>query len=96
MIVLEKNKMIDKDCIEKKLLLMLQTEFQIDISMSNLKDENVFGIKIGILPRDYLNLINLIEEKFMICIAGEDIEKYRLQTITQIVNLIYDKLRNNE
>lgn len=85
--------MIDKSIIEKDVLLLLQIEFDVDISVSKLQNENVFGEKIGILPRDYLNLINLIEKKYSIIINGDDIEKYKLKTINQLVDLIFDKLK---
>lgn len=85
--------MIDKSIIEKDVLLLLQIEFDVDISVSKLQNENVFGEKIGILPRDYLNLINLIEKKYSIIINGDDIEKYKLKTIYQLVDLIFDKLK---
>lgn len=85
--------MIDKNIIEKDVLLLLQIEFDVDISVSKLQNENVFGEKIGILPRDYLNLINLIEKKYSIIINGDDIEKYKLKTINQLVDLIFDKLK---
>lgn len=85
--------MISKSAIEKDVLYILQTEFNVDISMINLQNENVFGEKIGILPRNYLNLINLIEKKYSILIQGDDIEKYKLKNISQLVDLIFDKLK---
>ena len=63
--------------------------------MINLQNENVFGEKIGILPRNYLNLINLIEKKYSILIQGDDIEKYKLKNISQLVDLIFDKLKES-
>lgn len=81
--------------IEKDVLYILQTEFNVDISMINLQNENVFGEKIGILPRNYLNLINLIEKKYSILIQGDDIEKYKLKNISQLVDLIFDKLKES-
>lgn len=86
--------MIDKSNIKKDVLLILQMEFNIDIKVSNLLNENVFGEKIGIVPRDYLNLINLIENKYYISINGNDIEKYELKTINQLVDVIFDKLKD--
>ena len=87
--------MISKSAIEKDVLYILQTEFYVDISMINLQNENVFGEKIGILPRNYLNLINLIEKKYSILIQGDDIEKYKLKNISQLVDLIFDKLKES-
>jgi acyl carrier protein len=87
--------MISKSAIEKDVLYILQTEFNVDISMINLQNENVFGEKIGILPRNYLNLINLIEKKYSILIQGDDIEKYKLKNISQLVDLIFDKLKES-
>ena len=87
--------MIIKSAIEKDVLYILQTEFNVDISMINLQNENVFGEKIGILPRNYLNLINLIEKKYSILIQGDDIEKYKLKNISQLVDLIFDKLKES-
>lgn len=87
--------MINKSAIEKDVLYILQTEFNVDISMINLQNENVFGEKIGILPRNYLNLINLIEKKYSILIQGDDIEKYKLKNISQLVDLIFDKLKES-
>ena len=87
--------MISKSAIEKDVLYILQTEFNVDISMINLQNENVFGEKIGILPRNYLNLINLIEKKYSILIQGDDIEKYELKNISQLVDLIFDKLKES-
>lgn len=87
--------MISKSAIEKDVLYILQTEFNVDISMINLQNENVFGEKTGILPRNYLNLINLIEKKYSILIQGDDIEKYKLKNISQLVDLIFDKLKES-
>lgn len=87
--------MISKSAIEKDVLYILQTEFNVDISMINLQNKNVFGEKIGILPRNYLNLINLIEKKYSILIQGDDIEKYKLKNISQLVDLIFDKLKES-
>ena len=87
--------MISKSAIEKDVLYILQTEFNVDISMINLQNENVFGEKIGILPRNYLNLINLIEKKYSILIQGDDIEKYKLKNISQLVDLIFDELKES-
>ena len=87
--------MISKSAREKDVLYILQTEFNVDISMINLQNENVFGEKIGILPRNYLNLINLIEKKYSILIQGDDIEKYKLKNISQLVDLIFDKLKES-
>lgn len=87
--------MISKSAIEKDVLYILQTEFNVDISMINLQNENVFGEKIGILPRNYLTLINLIEKKYSILIQGDDIEKYKLKNISQLVDLIFDKLKES-
>lgn len=87
--------MISKSTIEKEVLSVLQTEFNVNINMVDLQNENVFGSGIGILPRDYLNLINLIEKKYLISIQGKDIEKYEIKTINQLVNLIFDKLKEN-
>ena len=87
--------MISKSAIEKDVLYILQTEFNVDISMINLQNENVFGEKIGILPRNYLNLINLIEKKYSILIQGDDIEIYKLKNISQLVDLIFDKLKES-
>ena len=87
--------MISKSAIEKDVLYILQAEFNVDISMINLQNENVFGEKIGILPRNYLNLINLIEKKYSILIQGDDIEKYKLKNISQLVDLIFDKLKES-
>ena len=84
--------MISKSAIEKDVLYILQTEFNVDISMINLQNENVFGEKIGILPRNYLNLINLIEKKYSILIQGDDIEKYKLKNISQLVDLIFENM----
>lgn len=55
----------------------------------------MFLEKIGILPRNYLNLINLIEKKYSILIQGDDIEKYKLKNISQLVDLIFDKLKES-
>lgn len=38
--------MISKSAIEKDVLYILQTEFNVDISMINLQNENVFGEKL--------------------------------------------------
>ena len=79
--------MTDKDNV------ILQIEFNKDTKGSNLQNENLFGEKIGIMPRDYLNLIDLIEKKYLIKISGSDIEKYELKTANQLVDLIFDKLK---
>ncbi len=85
--------MLSKNVIEKEVLSVLKTEFNVNISMVNLQKENVFGVKIGILPRDYLNIINIIEKKYLISIQGNDIQKYELKTINQLVDLVFDKLK---
>lgn len=85
--------MTDKDNVMKEVLSILQIEFNKDTKGSNLQNENLFGEKIGIMPRDYLNLIDLIEKKYLIKISGSDIEKYELKTANQLVDLIFDKLK---
>ena len=81
--------MTDKDNVMKEVLSILQIEFNKDTKGSNLQNENLFGEKIGIMPRDYLNLIDLIEKKYLIKISGSDIEKYELKTANQLVDLIF-------
>lgn len=85
--------MVDKDSVMKEVLLILQIELNKDTKGSDAQNENLFGEKIGIMPRDYLNLIDLIEKKYLIKISGNDIEKYELKTINQLVDLIFEKLK---
>lgn len=85
--------MTDKDGLREEVLSILQIEFNKDTKGRDLQNENLFGEKIGIMPRDYLNLIDLIEKKYLIKISGNDIEKYELKTVNQLVDLIFDKLK---
>lgn len=44
------------------------------------------------MPRDYINLIDIVEKKYTIRITGKDIEKYELKNINQLVGLVCEKL----
>lgn len=81
---------MEKNDIEKDLISLMHEQTNYDVSGER-KKINVFSKTIGMQPRDFLYLIQLIENRYNISIDGEDIEKYKLKTAEDIIELIYDK-----
>lgn len=84
--------MLERITIEEEILQIILVEFNIRQNSEEWKKYNVFGKKIGMMPRDYINLIDIVEKKYTIRITGKDIEKYELKNINQLVGLVCEKL----
>ncbi|MCY6958487.1 hypothetical protein [Clostridium brassicae] len=80
-----------KTVIYEEIKDIMKKEFNIIVHDKTFFSENIFGSKIKLMPRDLIYLLKIIEKKYNFHILGRDIEKYKLRTFENIVDLLLEK-----